>query len=161
MRIAAGSPTCKVTPGRGRLRHRSPRAEPPALRGPCSRRPGTIDDKFPRTQAASRRGHRPQSPENLKVAVFGTGGISHQVAGVHAGLINRNFDRMSLDAIEHDPEQLAALTREAYIREAGSEGIELIMWLIMRGALERRIRRAYAAYVPASNTAARWCCSRT
>jgi protocatechuate 4,5-dioxygenase beta chain len=94
-------------------------------------------------------------PEDLKVAVFGTGGMSHQLAGARAGLINQDFDRMFLNAIEHDPEKLAALTREEYIREAGSEGIELIMWLIMRGALGPRIRRVYEAYhVPASNTAA-------
>ncbi|WP_417198452.1 hypothetical protein [Streptomyces stelliscabiei] len=94
-------------------------------------------------------------PEDLKVAVFGTGGMSHQLAGARAGLINQDFDRMYLDAIEHDPEKLAALTREDYIREAGSEGIELIMWLIMRGALGPRIRRVHDAYhVPASNTAA-------
>ncbi|MFF9809808.1 hypothetical protein ACF1G5_32625 [Streptomyces coeruleorubidus] len=79
----------------------------------------------------------------------------HQLAGARAGLINQDFDRMFLDAIEHDPEKLAALTREDYIREAGSEGIELIMWLIMRGALGPRIRRVHETYhVPASNTAA-------
>ena len=81
--------------------------------------------------------------------------MSHQLAGARAGLINQDFDRMFLDAIEHDPEKLAALTREEYIREAGSEGIELIMWLIMRGATGPRIRRVHETYhVPASNTAA-------
>ena len=69
--------------------------------------------------------------------------MSHQLAGARAGLINQDFDRMFLDAIEHDPEKLASLTREDYILEAGSEGIELIMWLIMRGALGPRIRRVH------------------
>lgn len=94
-------------------------------------------------------------PKDLKVAVFGTGGMSHQLAGARAGLINRSFDRMFLDAIEADPESLASLTREDYIREAGSEGIELIMWLVMRGALNAKVTRVHETYhVPASNTAA-------
>lgn len=94
-------------------------------------------------------------PEDLKVALFGTGGMSHQLAGARAGLINQEFDRMFLDAIEDDPEMLARMTREEYIREAGSEGIELIMWLIMRGALGAKVRRVHETYhVPASNTAA-------
>ncbi|MEO3869511.1 class III extradiol dioxygenase subunit beta [Nonomuraea sp. B12E4] len=94
-------------------------------------------------------------PQDLKVAVFGTGGMSHQLAGARAGLINPEFDRMFLQAIESEPEKLAALTREDYIREAGTEGIELIMWLVMRGALSDRVARVHDTYhVPASNTAA-------
>jgi len=94
-------------------------------------------------------------PQDVKVAVFGTGGMSHQLAGARAGLINAEFDRMFLQAIETEPEKLAALTREDYIRQAGTEGIELIMWLVMRGALSENIRRVHDTYhVPASNTAA-------
>jgi protocatechuate 4,5-dioxygenase beta chain len=94
-------------------------------------------------------------PRDLKVAVFGTGGMSHQLAGARAGLINPGFDGMFLQAIETEPEKLAALTREEYIREAGTEGVELIMWLVMRGALSDRIARVHDTYhVPASNTAA-------
>ncbi|PZG23741.1 class III extradiol dioxygenase subunit beta [Nonomuraea aridisoli] len=94
-------------------------------------------------------------PRELKVAVFGTGGMSHQLAGARAGLINPEFDRMFLQAIESEPEKLAALSRDDYIREAGTEGIELIMWLVMRGAMSDRIARVHDTYhVPASNTAA-------
>lgn len=94
-------------------------------------------------------------PENIKIAVFGTGGMSHQLAGARAGLINEDFDRMFLEKIETEPAALAALSREDYIREAGSEGIELIMWLVMRGAMGPSIRRLHETYhVPASNTAA-------
>jgi protocatechuate 4,5-dioxygenase beta chain len=90
-----------------------------------------------------------------KIAVFGTGGMSHQLAGARAGYINPTFDHMFLEAIETDPESLAALTREDYIRQAGSEGIELIMWLVMRGAMNPQIERVHTTYhVPASNTAA-------
>lgn len=94
-------------------------------------------------------------PQDTKVAVFGTGGMSHQLAGARAGLINEEFDRWFLDRIQHDPAALAALTREDYVRHAGTEGIELIMWLIMRGAMSDEIRRVHDTYhVPASNTAA-------
>jgi protocatechuate 4,5-dioxygenase beta chain len=92
---------------------------------------------------------------DVTVAVFGTGGMSHQLAGERAGFINSRFDRMFLKAIESDPESLARLSREEYVREAGSEGIELIMWLIMRGALHDEVRHVHSTYhVPASNTAA-------
>lgn len=94
-------------------------------------------------------------PENIKVAIFGTGGMSHQLAGARAGLINPTFDRMFLQTIETDPESLAKITREEYVREAGSEGIEMIMWLVMRGAMNDDITRITETYhVPASNTAA-------
>lgn len=94
-------------------------------------------------------------PGNDKVAVFGTGGMSHQLAGARAGLINEEFDRRFLTAIEDDPESLAALSREDYVRDAGTEGIELIMWLVMRGAMSQNITRIHDTYhVPASNTAA-------
>jgi protocatechuate 4,5-dioxygenase, beta chain len=89
------------------------------------------------------------------VGILGTGGMSHQLAGARAGFINPDFDRMFLEAIETEPERLAALSREDYIREAGSEGIELIMWLVMRGAMNQQVRKVHTAYhVPASNCAA-------
>lgn len=94
-------------------------------------------------------------PQDIKVAVFGTGGMSHQLSGERAGLINEEFDRDFMQRIETDPESLAQITREEYIREAGAEGIEMIMWLIMRGALGDDIERVHETYhVPASNTAA-------
>ncbi|MEU4373000.1 class III extradiol dioxygenase subunit beta [Pseudonocardia alni] len=89
------------------------------------------------------------------VGILGTGGMSHQLAGARAGFINPTFDHMFLEAIGNAPEKLARLTREELIREAGSEGIELIMWLVMRGALNEQVRTVHSAYhVPASNTAA-------
>jgi protocatechuate 4,5-dioxygenase beta chain len=93
--------------------------------------------------------------EDVTVGILGTGGMSHQLAGARAGFINPEFDAMWLEAIQQDPARLAALSREELIRQAGSEGIELIMWLIMRGALNQRIERVHETYfVPASNTAA-------
>jgi len=90
----------------------------------------------------------------LKVMIFGTGGMSHQLQGPRAGLINREFDTAFLDALTTDPESLARIPHVDYVREAGSEGIELVMWLIMRGALASDAREVYRFYhVPASNTA--------
>jgi protocatechuate 4,5-dioxygenase beta chain len=91
---------------------------------------------------------------DLNVQVWGTGGMSHQLQGPRAGLINRAFDTAFLDRLVDDPEGLAKLPHIEYVREAGSEGIELVMWLIMRGALARDAREVYRFYhVPASNTA--------
>jgi len=92
--------------------------------------------------------------QDLTVQIWGTGGMSHQLQGPRAGLINRDFDTAFLDGLTKDPEALSLIPHIDYIREAGSEGIELVMWLIMRGALDAEvteIRRFY--HVPASNTA--------
>jgi len=91
---------------------------------------------------------------NLKVQIWGTGGMSHQLQGPRAGLINKEFDTRFLDQLVSDPESLTKIPHVQYIREAGSEGIELVMWLIMRGALDAQVRELHRFYhVPASNTA--------
>jgi protocatechuate 4,5-dioxygenase beta chain len=91
---------------------------------------------------------------NLNVQIWGTGGMSHQLQGPRAGLINKDFDARFLDKLASDPQSLATIPHVQYIREAGSEGIELVMWLIMRGALDAQVREVHRFYhVPASNTA--------
>ena len=93
-------------------------------------------------------------PQDLNVVVFGTGGMSHQLQGPRAGLINREFDAAFMDRLVADPQGQAAVPHINYVREAGSEAIELVMWLVMRGALSERVREVYRFYhVPASNTA--------
>lgn len=93
--------------------------------------------------------------EDITVAVFGTGGMSHQLQGERAGLINEEFDKMFLDGLTEDPVGLTKITHTEYIREAGSEGIEMVMWLIMRGALDDDAKEVFRHYhVPASNSAA-------
>jgi protocatechuate 4,5-dioxygenase beta chain len=90
----------------------------------------------------------------LRVAIFGTGGMSHQLQGPRAGLINSTFDRTFLDELVTSPQTLARKPHIDYVREAGSEAIELVMWLIMRGALDDDVREVHRFYhVPASNTA--------
>ena len=92
--------------------------------------------------------------EDLNVQVWGTGGMSHQLQGPRAGLINRAWDMRWLDRMIEDPEGLSHMPHIEYVREAGSEGIELVMWLIMRGALDAKVDVLHRFYhVPASNTA--------
>jgi aromatic ring-opening dioxygenase catalytic subunit (LigB family) len=92
--------------------------------------------------------------EKLNVQVWGTGGMSHQLQGPRAGLINREFDAAFLEGMTKDPAALAKIRHVDYVREAGSEGIELVMWLIMRGALDEAVDEVHRFYhVPASNTA--------
>jgi len=91
---------------------------------------------------------------DLNVQVWGTGGMSHQLQGPRAGLINKAFDNRFLDRLPSDPAGLARIPHIDYVREAGSEGIELVMWLIARGALDDVVHQAHRFYhVPASNTA--------
>jgi len=92
--------------------------------------------------------------EDLNVQVWGTGGMSHQLQGPRAGLINKEFDAAFLDKLTADPQALRRMPHIEYIREAGSEGVEMVMWLIMRGALGETVKELYRFYhVPASNTA--------
>jgi protocatechuate 4,5-dioxygenase beta chain len=97
--------------------------------------------------------------EPLNVQIWGTGGMSHQLQGPRAGLINKEFDNNFLDRLIADPAGAAAIPHIDYVREAGSEGIEMVMWLIARGAMSdvaggtapKVAHRFY--HVPASNTA--------
>ncbi|BDW11684.1 protocatechuate 4,5-dioxygenase subunit beta [Polynucleobacter sp. SHI8] len=89
-----------------------------------------------------------------RIVIMGTGGMSHQLQGPRAGFINKAFDKDFLDGLTKDPEGLAKISHLTYVEEAGSEGIELVMWLIMRGALDASVKEIYRHYhVPASNTA--------
>ena len=104
-------------------------------------------------------------PEDLNVQVWGTGGMSHQLQGPRAGLINLEWDKAFIERMVKDPEGLAQVPHMEYVTEAGSEGIELVMWLIARGAMSdlrdetkeaprggapKEVHRFH--HVPASNT---------
>jgi protocatechuate 4,5-dioxygenase beta chain len=92
-------------------------------------------------------------PGDERVVIFGTGGLSHQLQAQRAGLINAEWDAHFLDTLVHDPEAATRITHLEYLREAGSEGIELVMWLIMRGAMNPQVKEIYrATHVPTSNT---------
>jgi len=94
-------------------------------------------------------------PQDLKVVLLGTGGLSHQLDGQRAGYINREFDELCMEKIVHDPEALTAYSVRDLVRLAGSQGTEFIHWLMMRGALTGRVKRLHSNYhIPVSNTAA-------
>ena len=97
--------------------------------------------------------------EDLNVQIWGTGGMSHQLQGPRAGLINLDWDKQFINRMIDDPEGLAKMPHIDYVREAGSEGIELVMWLIARGAMadlnggnKPTVKHRFY-HVPASNTA--------
>jgi gallate dioxygenase len=92
-------------------------------------------------------------PENLKVVIVATGGLSHQVHGERAGFNNTDWDMRFLDLMEKDPAKLAHLTIADYATLGGYESAEVVMWLIMRGALSSDIKRVYQSYYLPSMTA--------
>jgi gallate dioxygenase len=91
-------------------------------------------------------------PQDLKVAIVSTGGLSHQVHGERAGFNNPEWDRTFLDTITSDPAALAGMTHAEYARLGGLEGAEVIMWLVMRGALSANVRKVHSSFYLPSMT---------
>ncbi len=94
-------------------------------------------------------------PQDLRVVIVATGGLSHQLDGRRAGFINRDFDLMCIEKIISDPVSLTRYSIRDIVEQAGSQGVELITWLMMRGALRGPVRCVHRHYhIPISNTAA-------
>jgi protocatechuate 4,5-dioxygenase beta chain len=94
-------------------------------------------------------------PEDVKVVVLGTGGLSHQLDGTRAGFINKEFDLMCMDRIVDHPEELARMSSLDLVRQAGAQGAEFVLWLAMRGALSGKVKKLAGNYhIPISNTGA-------
>jgi protocatechuate 4,5-dioxygenase beta chain len=92
-------------------------------------------------------------PEDMRVVVIATGGLSHQLDGQRAGFINKEFDAFCMDKIVNDVEAITALSNHDIIEKAGSQGVELMCWLAMRGAMHGRVSAAHSTYhIPVSNT---------
>jgi len=92
-------------------------------------------------------------PEDLRVVVVGTGGLSHQIHGERTGFNNTDWDMRFLELIERDPLQLATMRHAEYVELGGAEGVEVIMWLAMRGALSNDIRKVHQHYYLPMTTA--------
>lgn len=92
-------------------------------------------------------------PEDLKVVVVGTGGLSHQVHGERVGFNNTEWDHEFLELLLNDPEKLTELTHKDFIEKGGAESGEQIMWLVMRGALGEDIKQSHLNYYLATTTA--------
>ena len=92
-------------------------------------------------------------PGPERVAVLGTGGMSHQLQGERAGLVNAEWDLAFMDKLRDEPDAAAAITHLEYMRETGSEGVEMVMWNIARGALDETVHEPLRIHhVPTSNT---------
>jgi gallate dioxygenase len=92
-------------------------------------------------------------PEDIKVAIVGSGGLSHQVSGERAGFNNTDWDMEFLELLENDPEKLAGMPISEFAKRGGIEGAEVVMWLIMRGALTRKVTKLHQSYCLPSMTA--------
>ena len=93
-------------------------------------------------------------PKNITVGIWGTGGLSHQLGGERVGVVNPAFDKLFLDNLTKEPLANTRLSHTQFIREAGCEGIEMIMWNVMRGALGNKVKEVCRLYhIPVSATA--------
>jgi protocatechuate 4,5-dioxygenase beta chain len=93
--------------------------------------------------------------QDVNVLVLGTGGLSHQLDGKRAGFINKAFDQMCLEKLVNDPQALTSLSVHDVIEQAGTQGIEVLNWIAMRGALGGSVTEVHRNYhIPISNTAA-------
>jgi protocatechuate 4,5-dioxygenase beta chain len=93
--------------------------------------------------------------EDLKVAVIGTGGLSHQVEDTHASAVGRGFDQLCMRKLVDDPHALLHYSIEDLMETAGPEGVELILWIAARGAMTGAVRELHSHYqAPIGNRAA-------
>jgi protocatechuate 4,5-dioxygenase beta chain len=101
-------------------------------------------------------GHAIESyPKDLRVMLVGTGGLSHQLDGERAGFINKDFDMLCLNKIAGEPQALTGYSIPQLVELSGTQGVEFLNWLAMRGALTGRVSLAHRNYhIPISNTAA-------
>jgi len=118
---------------------------------------GVLEFPIPSARRCYKLGHSLRKaiesyPEDLKVVLVATGGLSHQVHGERCGFNNPEWDETFMELIERDPERLAEMTHAEYARLGGFEGTEVIMWLVMRGALSPKIRKLHQSYYLPSMT---------
>jgi len=91
---------------------------------------------------------------DAKVAILGTGGLSHQLDGERAGFINKDFDLQFMESLLHDPRWATQFSIHELVEKTGTQGVELLMWLATRGALGDKVTRVHQNYhIPISNTA--------
>jgi len=118
---------------------------------------GVLEFPIPSARRCFKLGHSLRKaiesyPADLKVVIVGTGGLSHQVHGERAGFNNTPWDMEFLDLLEKDPQRLTEITIAEYAERGGCEGAEVIMWLIMRGALSAKVRKLHQTYYLPSMT---------
>lgn len=120
----------------------------------------TVQHPLPSAQRCLKLGHAigraiESYPQDLKVVIVGTGGMSHQLDGQRAGHINKDFDQLCLEKLVHDPEAIARFSNTQLVELAGTQGVEILMWIAARGALSGEVSKVHSHYhIPISNTAA-------
>jgi protocatechuate 4,5-dioxygenase, beta chain len=93
-------------------------------------------------------------PTEERVVVIGSGGLSHQLDGERAGFINKEFDLQFIDSLTRDPTWATAYSTLELVELAGTQGVELLNWLVARGTLPNKVRQRHVNYhIPVSNTA--------
>jgi protocatechuate 4,5-dioxygenase beta chain len=116
---------------------------------------GRAIESFDDERSECKPGRAQPSSNDLRVVVIATGGLSHQLDGTRAGFINKEFDKTCLEKIVSDPEWLTQYSAHDLVRDAGAQGVELLMWFVMRGAMTGRVTEKHRSYhIPISNTAA-------
>ena len=94
-------------------------------------------------------------PQDLRVMVLGTGGLSHQLDGTRAGFVNKEFDKLCMDKIVNEPDALTRYSIPELVELSGSQGVEFLNWMAMRGAMTGHVSELHRNYhIPISNTAA-------
>jgi protocatechuate 4,5-dioxygenase beta chain len=94
-------------------------------------------------------------PQDLRVMVIGTGGLSHQLDGTRAGFVNKEFDKLCMDKIVNEPDALTRYSIHELVELSGSQGVEFLNWMAMRGAMTGHVNELHRNYhIPISNTAA-------
>jgi len=91
-------------------------------------------------------------PQDIKVAIVGTGGLSHQVHGERNGFNNTEWDMEFMDRLEKDPESLLDIPVAKLAELGGWEGAEVVMWMMMRGALATEVEVTHKTYFLPSMT---------
>ena len=91
---------------------------------------------------------------DARVIIIGSGGLSHQLDGERAGFVNKDFDLKFMESLISDPAWATRYSNHELIELAGTQGIELLMWLATRAALPGQVRKVHSNYhIPISNTA--------
>lgn len=94
-------------------------------------------------------------PQDEKILILSTGGLSHQLEGERAGHINPEFDKECLNSIINNPEDLTKYSSNELVELSGSQGVEILNWIVGRGIIDGKTREIHRNYhIPISNTAA-------
>jgi protocatechuate 4,5-dioxygenase, beta chain len=84
-------------------------------------------------------------PGGDRVAVFGTGGISHWVGMAQMGRINEEFDRRVLQLVEAgDLDALTAISDDEILATAGNGAIEIKSWICAMSSVPQGQARVIA-----------------